>query len=552
MDKKNFYIEQEKYCRNFEKFFFDKINFLDIQDIFILFFLYVEKFLNIDAGFVATKQNDKYFFKTFNIEENILYRNEESFEKIILNKKILVVRKQIFNFSSSVFLPILYKNNNYIFCFFSKKEDLFDERKYLILRGISFYLLKIFYDLNNQKFLSQKILFSNIFNDCFFKIISSQSFDSILDNFIGRICSETKIFNNIVCYKNIESEDNFTFIFSKSLSLFANFHNQKISKESSYIEKKISKSIENKKILKNIFRDIDKDKKIILKEIFLNQNISYILLFEIKNDFNYFQYKILLNILIQHINSILIFLEQKDQIAELEKQKTISFFSSGILHYFNNFFQNISARLELLSMFAGKDNKLIENLSKIKESINNSSSFLGLFSFFICNKNSFKKIYFTDFLYNLYVEFQKKYGDCIDLEILNLEKNFIVVGDEKKLHFAVWQILLNSFEFSKKNNVNIKMRLEYLLNNKLKIGNFLKLSIDDIGIGIPEKILKYIFEPFFSTKDIDKKTGISVNLNGLGLPIARYIINSLGGFMNVTSIEGRGTTVKIILPIKYE
>lgn len=552
MDKKNFYIEQEKYCRNFEKFFFEKINFLDIQDIFILFFLYVEKFLNIDAGFVATKQNDKYFFKTFNIEENILYRNEESFEKIILNKKILVVRKQIFNFSSSVFLPILYKNNNYIFCFFSKKEDLFDERKYLLLRGISFYLLKIFYDLNNQKFLSKKILFSNIFNDCFFKIISSQSFDSILDNFIGRICSETKIFNNIVCYKNIESEDNFTFIFSKSLSLFASFHNQKISKESSYIEKNLSKIVENEKILKNIFRDIDKDKKIILKEIFLNQNISYILLFEVKNDFNYFQYKILLNILIQHINSILIFLEQKDQIAELEKQKTISFFSSGILHYFNNFFQNISARLELLSMFAGKDNKFIENLSKITESINNSSSFLGLFSFFICNKNSFKKIYFTDFLYNLYVEFQKKYGDCIDLEILNLEKNFIVVGDEKKLHFAVWQILLNSFEFSKKNNVNIKMRLEYLLNNKLKIGNFLKLSIDDIGIGIPEKILKYIFEPFFSTKDIDKKTGISVNLNGLGLPIARYIINSLGGFMNVTSIEGRGTTVKIILPVKYE
>jgi len=57
-----------------------------------------------------------------------------------------------------------------------------------------------------------------------------------------------------------------------------------------------------------------------------------------------------------------------------------------------------------------------------------------------------------------------------------------------------------------------------------------------------ENIMKQIFLPFFSTKDIGRGTG-------LGLPVVHGIVNSHGGSINVDSKVGQGTRFKIQLPI---
>ncbi len=69
------------------------------------------------------------------------------------------------------------------------------------------------------------------------------------------------------------------------------------------------------------------------------------------------------------------------------------------------------------------------------------------------------------------------------------------------------------------------------------------LIIKDTGIGIPKQNISSIFEPFFSTKQEAKGTG-------LGLPICHGIIRRHGGDIKVESLEGQGTTFTITLPIK--
>lgn len=77
-----------------------------------------------------------------------------------------------------------------------------------------------------------------------------------------------------------------------------------------------------------------------------------------------------------------------------------------------------------------------------------------------------------------------------------------------------------------------------------RAGEFLVLSVSDHGVGIPPADLERIFEPFFSTKEAGRGTG-------LGLSTVRGIVRGHGGFVTVASEMNRGTTFAIHLPVAF-
>jgi len=74
-----------------------------------------------------------------------------------------------------------------------------------------------------------------------------------------------------------------------------------------------------------------------------------------------------------------------------------------------------------------------------------------------------------------------------------------------------------------------------------KPGQYVILRVTDTGTGIPPEILDKIFDPFFTTKEHGKGTG-------LGLSTVLGIAKSHGGFLNVTSEAGKGTTFSVFFP----
>jgi len=72
-------------------------------------------------------------------------------------------------------------------------------------------------------------------------------------------------------------------------------------------------------------------------------------------------------------------------------------------------------------------------------------------------------------------------------------------------------------------------------------GDYVRLSITDTGSGIPPEILERIFDPFFTTKPEGKGTG-------LGLSTVYGIIEQHGGFVDVETAPGAGTTFRVYLP----
>jgi CheY-like chemotaxis protein len=72
-------------------------------------------------------------------------------------------------------------------------------------------------------------------------------------------------------------------------------------------------------------------------------------------------------------------------------------------------------------------------------------------------------------------------------------------------------------------------------------GKFVLFSVSDTGLGIEPEVLDKIFDPYFTTKEVGKGTG-------MGLAIAHGIVASCGGFISCESEIGRGTVFRVFFP----
>ena len=136
---------------------------------------------------------------------------------------------------------------------------------------------------------------------------------------------------------------------------------------------------------------------------------------------------------------------------------------------------------------------------------------------------------------------------CRHAEILAEEKDISIViafleqvkinGDEVRLRQMVWNILHNGIKYTQPGG-ELKVSL-------LEESGFALLSIQDSGIGIPEKDLPFIFDRFYR---VDKARSKDEGGSGLGLSICRHIAEAHKGEINVESKPGLGTRFKVYIP----
>jgi signal transduction histidine kinase len=129
---------------------------------------------------------------------------------------------------------------------------------------------------------------------------------------------------------------------------------------------------------------------------------------------------------------------------------------------------------------------------------------------------------------------QQLRGISVDMNLENDKRELLV--DSPKMVRALTNIIQNAAEAMLAGG-NLK------LESRLSARGRLSLSISDTGTGMDAKTLACLFQPFFTTK---------VNGTGLGLGIAKKIIEAHNGRISVKSKVNKGTTVKIILPVSVK
>lgn len=115
----------------------------------------------------------------------------------------------------------------------------------------------------------------------------------------------------------------------------------------------------------------------------------------------------------------------------------------------------------------------------------------------------------------------------------------LVMADSHRIRQVVINLVSNALKFTEKGGVTIRCTL-------LERFDMLHISVSDTGIGISPAALDYIFEAF---RQADGSTTRQFGGTGLGLTIARKLIELQGGEVSVESIVGRGSTFSFTLPV---
>ena len=115
------------------------------------------------------------------------------------------------------------------------------------------------------------------------------------------------------------------------------------------------------------------------------------------------------------------------------------------------------------------------------------------------------------------------------------------MGDPTRLNQIFINLIENSIKFSDEGSISVKI---YCPNQK-----YLTLSISDTGIGIPKEMQKRIFDAF---EQVDHSLTQKTGGVGLGLAIVKQLVDLMDGKINLTSIEGQGSTFTVTLPLLSE
>lgn len=221
----------------------------------------------------------------------------------------------------------------------------------------------------------------------------------------------------------------------------------------------------------------------------------------------------------------------------LEKEK-IKELVSDISHQTKTPLTNISLYSQLLleqnlddesKYLANEIHKQTQKLNFLIQSLVKTSRLeTGTFQL-IPQKNSF------DVLITKSIEQMKKKSEIKNIKINYLETNVKAVFDMKWTSEALCNVLDNAIKYSNKNSIiNVSVK-DYEM--------FADIIVEDNGIGISENEIEKIFGRFYRGTNVLEDEGI-----GIGLYLAREIIEKQNGYIYVESVINRGSVFKICMP----
>jgi two-component system NtrC family sensor kinase len=242
-------------------------------------------------------------------------------------------------------------------------------------------------------------------------------------------------------------------------------------------------------------------------------------------------------------------LELEDQLVQSRKMEAVGRLAGGIAHDFNNILQVITGNVAMAAMDAPAGHPVHGSLDEISRAGERAVNLVQqLLAFSRREELRLRPIEIGALVADTARMLRRLIGEDITLEIAAAPAALPVLGDPVRIEQVLLNLCVNARDaMPEGGRITVETEIIELdadycrIHPEARPGRHVVVAVSDDGCGIPKEIQHRIFEPFFSTKEVGRGTG-------LGLATVYAIIRQHGGFINLYSEVGLGTTFRFYLP----
>lgn len=241
----------------------------------------------------------------------------------------------------------------------------------------------------------------------------------------------------------------------------------------------------------------------------------------------------------------------EEALRQSQKMEAVGQLTGGIAHDFNNMLTGIIGSLELLRrrLARGRTEDLDSLIDLGVTSANRAAGLTHrLLAFSRRQSLDPKAVQMNTLVLSMGELLQRSLNESIRLDMQLDDQLWIAEADPNQLESALLNLVLNARDAMPDGGKLVVQTFNQYLDTgftdaytNLEPGDYVVLSVQDTGCGMPEAVVSRAFDPFFTTKPIGQGTG-------LGLSMIYGFSKQSHGHVTIDSVVGQGTTVNLYLP----
>lgn len=243
----------------------------------------------------------------------------------------------------------------------------------------------------------------------------------------------------------------------------------------------------------------------------------------------------------------------QSRLLQAQKMESIGNIAGGIAHDFNNILFPIIGLSELLLEDLQPGSPEYQNVQQILKAGERGSDLVRqILAFSRQSEHKMMPVKVQQIIKEVFKLSRSTIPSNIELSQFVQGDCGFVMADPTQLHQVAMNLITNAYHAVEQKGGKISVRLKEITllhddptNASLKPGKYVMLSVSDTGHGIDPAVMNKIFDPYFTTKERKKGTG-------LGLAVVFGIVKEHGGDIRVYSELENGTTFNVYLPLLDE